>query len=140
MAPGANKIHNTALLLRVVLGVNVEPGDFFNVATGWVIRNARDVKDSKAAAVVGLVGKTVKHVLVVVRAVVFTLVGTSVDGVLEVADIDDVGDVVAIVDVVIVLVVLVVEEDVLVPVLVNEPTLVSVTRVSVSTLSGVGEA
>jgi hypothetical protein len=71
--------------------VTIEETRLDDVAAGWVLRDAADVDDAQAAAVVGLVGQAGDGVLVVVDGLGGRLVIARVVGSEEVGDVEEVG-------------------------------------------------
>lgn len=128
VAPGADEVDGSSVRLGVVLGVDVEEADLGDLAAGGVLGQRRDVNDAEAGAVVALVGEAVNDELVVVDTVGGALVDTSLLRGLEGADVPEVGDGVSRGSGAsgVVLIVLVVEDEVLLPLGVGNPTLVSV--------------
>lgn len=74
MAPCANESNRASACHVVVFGVDVEPADLFDVASGGVLGQAGDVEHADAGAVVGECGEAVFDVEVVVDRLHFVLV------------------------------------------------------------------
>jgi hypothetical protein len=88
-APAAEEQDHAAALDVIVFRVVVEPAHLADGRAGGVRGDGGQVKDAQASGIVGLVGKAVDDVLVVVNRLGPGLVVASLLGVLEVADIPD---------------------------------------------------
>lgn len=126
--PGAVEINKTAAGKVVVLGVDVEVGNFADRVAGGVGGDRGDIIDADTSGIVGLVGEAVNDVLVVVNSSHRGLVKTSVLGSFEGGDVPNVGHGVAVCCGAdgLFLIVLVVHKEVLLPVLVQNPALMGV--------------
>lgn len=126
--PGADEVNRSSKGLVVVLGVDVEESNLGNAASGGVIGQRRNVENAETGTVVALESKAVDDELIVVDAVGLAAVVASLLGSLERSDVPEVGDGVTAGSRAggINLVVLVVEDEVLLPLRVGDPTLVGV--------------
>lgn len=124
-----------ATLLVVIRRVHVEVSNLLDVLARWLLGDGGHVVDAEAGLVVGLVCETRVHKLVVVDGLDCSLVVAGVDGLLQVGDVEDVSGGVAVesgrlrvgaLRVDDTLVDLVVEEEMGLPVQVENPSLVRV--------------
>ena len=131
--PGSGVLHDTATWDHVVLGVDVDVGNFADVGTLAVGWDRGDIVDAETGSVVGLVDVVTDNVLVVIDGVSGSLVDTGLLGCLERGDIPNVGDWVSISGwaTTVGLISLIIQDDVLLPLLVEDFTLVSVVSSSV---------
>lgn len=125
----------TATGLRIVAGEDVEVGDFLNLGAIGELGDGGDIEDTETGLVVGLESKTVNDELVVVDHASRGLVVAGDLGGFEVLDVPDVGDCETVlgwgadsgaVGVDLALVKLVVHDQVSLPHLVGDPSLVGV--------------
>lgn len=126
--PGADEVNGSSKGLVVVLGVDVEESNLGNAASGGVIGERGDVENAETGTVVALEGKAIDDELVVIDAVSLAAVVASLLRSLKRSDIPEVGDWVTTSSRTggINLIVLVVEDEVLLPLGVGDPTLVGV--------------
>ena len=138
VAPGADEVDDAAVGQVVVLGVDVEEGDFLDAGAGGVRGDGAHVEHAQARAVVALVAEPVEDVLVVVDRVGLGLVDTRLLRVFQVRDVEDVRHREAVGGRarVVFLVELVVDQQVGLPVQVQHPALV---RVAGADVRGLGD-
>jgi hypothetical protein len=113
--PSTHKVYGASTSLVVVLGIDVEEANFLDTSTSRVVRNRSHIQDAEAGAIVGLVCKSIRDVLVVINTFSSRLVDTGLLRCLERRDVPNIRDRVAgctWTDLV-VLIVLVVEEEIL---------------------------
>ena len=125
-APGSDKLDHTSD--SIVFGVTVEEPNFLEVGAIWVACGRADVHDAKATAIVGLVGETVQHILVVIDGLDRGLVEAGVHRLLERGDVENIRRRVVVcsrADLVY-FIKLIVKEEVGHPLLICEPSLVGV--------------
>lgn len=138
VAPGADKVDDAAVGQVVVFRVDVEEGDFVDAVARGVGRDGADVEDAQARPVVALVAQAVEDVLVVVDRVRLGLVDARLFRVFEVRDVEDVrhGEPVGRRARVVFLVEFVVDQEVRLPVQVEDPALM---RVAGADVRGLGD-
>jgi hypothetical protein len=92
VAPSAaTPVSDTTALIVVILGVHIEESNFLDFAAIRLARNRAHVQDSQASLVVALVRKSIVDELVVVDRANRALIEPRVHWLLEIRDVKDIG-------------------------------------------------
>jgi hypothetical protein len=81
--PRANKVNRATTGLVVIFGIDIKETNFLDASTSRVIGDRAHVQNAETSTIVGLVGKAVCNILVVVNALGAGLVKTCLLGCLE---------------------------------------------------------
>jgi hypothetical protein len=81
--PRADKVNRATTGLVVIFGIDIKETNFLDASTSRVIGDRAHVQNAETSTIVGLVGKAVCNVLVVVNALGAGLVKTCLLGCLE---------------------------------------------------------